>query len=70
LFTGTSGKEEFSNAIMTEAKSWTFQGALNSTITGTPMNLTFGVAFTHFRHIDGHMVSVVSMPLFRSFWIC
>jgi hypothetical protein len=34
---------------------------LNSTITGTPMNLTFGVAFTHFRHIDGHMVSVVSL---------
>jgi hypothetical protein len=22
----------------------------------------FGAAFTHFRHIDGHMVSVVSMP--------
>ena len=63
LFTGTSGKEEFSNAIMTETKSWTiYQGALNSTITGSPMNLTFGAAFTHFRHIDGHMVSVVTMP--------
>ena len=63
LFTGTSGKEEFSNAIMTEAKSWTiYQGALNNTITGSAMNLTFGAAFTHFRHIDGHMVSVVTMP--------
>ena len=48
---------------MTEAKSWTiYQGALNSTITGSPMNLTFGAAFTHFRHMDGHMVSVVTMP--------
>lgn len=63
LFTGTMGKQEFSDAIMTEAKSWTiYQGALNSTITGSPMNLTFGAAFTHFRHIDGHMVSVVTMP--------
>jgi len=65
LFTGTSGKEEFSNAIMTEAKSWAiYEGALNSTITGSPMNLTFGSAFTHFRHIDGHIVSVVTVPYF------
>ena len=63
LFTGTMGKQEFSDAIMTEAKSWTiYQGALNSTITGSPMNLTFGAAFTQYRHIDGHMVSVVTMP--------
>lgn len=59
LFTGIGGLEEFSDAIMTEASGWTlYQGALNNTITGSPMSMTFGAAFTQYRHIDGHMVTV------------
>jgi hypothetical protein len=63
LFTGLGGKEEFSNAIMNEASGWSlFQGALNNTITGSPMGLVFGNAFTQYRHIDGHMVTVSHLP--------
>lgn len=63
LFTGIGGKREFSDAIKREAGSWTlYQGALNNTITGSPMGLTFGDAFTQFRHIDGHIVTIAHLP--------
>lgn len=64
LYTGTGGRQEFSDAIMTEASGWTLlQGALNNTITGNPMGLTFGAAFTQYRHIDGHTITVAPLPL-------
>lgn len=63
LFTGMGGKEEFSNAIMNEISGWSlYQGALNDTITGGPMGLVFGTAFTQYRHIDGHMITVAHLP--------
>jgi len=63
LFTGMGGKEEFSDAIMNEASGWTlYQGALNNTITGSPMSLVFGSAFVSYRHIDGHIVTVAHLP--------
>ena len=63
LFTGMGGKEEFSDAIMSEASGWSlYDGALNGTITGSPMNLVYGTAFTQYRHIDGHMVTVTHLP--------
>ena len=63
LFTGMGGKEEFSNAIMTEMSGWSlYDGSLNHTIGGSPMGLTFGTAFTQYRHIDGHMVTVAYLP--------
>ena len=63
LFTGTGGKREFSDAMKREAGAWTlYQGALNSTITGSPMGLVFGDAFTQYRHIDGHIITVAYLP--------
>ncbi len=63
LFTGLGGKEEFSNAITNEISGWTlYQGALNPTVNGSPMNLVFGSAFTQYRHIDGHMVTIAHLP--------
>jgi hypothetical protein len=63
LFTGLGGKEEFSNAIQTDMSGWSlYDGALNNTVTGSPMNLVYGTAFTQYRHIDGHMVTVAYLP--------
>lgn len=63
LFTGMGGKEEFSNAITNEISGWSlYNGSLDRTITGSPMNLVFGSAFTQYRHIDGHMVTVAHLP--------
>ncbi len=63
LFTGIGGKEEFSNAIMNEMSGWSlYDGALNHTVTGSPTSLVFGTAFTQYRHIDGHMVTVAHLP--------
>jgi hypothetical protein len=63
LFTGMGGKEEFSDAIMEEASGWAlYQGALNNTVTGSPMGLTFGSAFVSYRHIDGHMITIAHLP--------
>lgn len=64
LYTGTGGLQEFSDAITSEASGWTLlQGALNSTITGGPRDLTFGAYFTKYRHIDGHTVTVAPLSL-------
>ncbi len=63
LFTGMGGKEEFSNAIQDTLSGWNiYDGALNNTISGGPMNLVYGSAFTQYRHIDGHMVTVAYLP--------
>lgn len=63
LFTGMGGKQEFSDAMKREAGQWTlYQGALNGNITGSPMGLVFGDAFTQYRHIDGHIVTVAHLP--------
>lgn len=63
LFTGIGGKREFSDAMKKEAGTWTlYTGALNATITGGPRNLVFGDAFTQYRHIDGHIVTVAHLP--------
>jgi hypothetical protein len=64
LYTGTGGRQEFSDAIMTEASGWSlYQGALNNTISGSPMSLSFGAAFTQFRHIDGHIITVAPLSI-------
>lgn len=63
LFTGLGGKEEFSNMISNEISGWSlYDGALNRTIEGGAMNLVFGTAFTQYRHIDGHMITVAHLP--------
>lgn len=63
LFTGLGGKEEFSDAIQDKMSGWSlYNGALNNTVNGSPMNLTYGTAFTQYRHIDGHMVTVAHLP--------
>ena len=63
LFTGLGGKEEFSDAIMKEMTGWAaYDGALNRTITGGNRNLEYGAFFTGFRHVDGHMITVVHLP--------
>lgn len=63
LFTGIGGKEEFSNAILNGMSGWNlYNGALNETVMGTPMNLIFGVGFTQYRHIDGHIITVQHLP--------
>lgn len=62
LYTGIGGRREFSAAMKREAGSWSlYDGALNSTITGGPRGLTFGDAFTSYRHIDGHIITVALM---------
>lgn len=68
LFTGTGGKEEFSNAIMNgiqgNSSGWSlYNGALNNTITGGPRGLVFGAYFTQFRHVDGHIITVADLPI-------
>lgn len=63
VFTGLGGKEEISNAMMNDASGWSlYQSALKDTITGSPMDLTYGNAFTKYRHIDGHIVTVAYLP--------
>lgn len=64
LFTGVGGKQAFSDALMQDANKWkVYEGALANTITGGPMNLTYGAAFTQYRHIDGHTVTVKDLPI-------
>ena len=64
LFTGKGGKREFSEAIMRDANKWqVFTGALNGTVQGGPRGLIYGVAFTQFRHIDGHTITVKELPI-------
>ena len=63
LFTGLGGKEEFSNMILNEASGWSlYDGALNGTISGGPMNLIYGAAFTQYRHIDGQVITISHLP--------
>ena len=63
LFTGMGGKQEFSDALLNAASGWNlFDGALNNTITGSPMDLSFGYNFTQFRHPDGHTITVKDLP--------
>lgn len=62
IFTGTGGRQEISNALKREANSWIlYQGSLNNTISGSPRNLVFGDAFTQYRHIDGHMITIAPL---------
>ena len=64
LYTGTGGKEEFSNAILAKASGWNlYDGALNNTITGGPRGLVFGAYFTQYRHVDGHTITVADLPM-------
>jgi len=64
LFTGKGGRREFSRAIEDKASGYRLlDGALNNTITGSPMSLTFGMAFDTFRHIDGHTVTIAELPM-------
>lgn len=65
IFTGTGGMEEI-NRVLTEASSKysLLDGALNSTIKGNPMDLSFGHRFTSYRHIDGHTITFVKVPVF------
>lgn len=64
LYTGTGGKEEFSDAIMDKMSGWNlYDGALKDTITGGPRGLTFGAYFTTYRHVDGHTITVADLPM-------
>ena len=64
LFTGKGGKREFSDALMRDANKWrVLDGSMNNTITGSPMGLVYGAAFTQFRHIDGHTITVKELPI-------
>jgi len=65
IFTGTGGMEEISNAMKEDASKYRLlDGALNNTIQGGPMDLVYGSRFTRYRHIDGHTITFVKVPVF------
>lgn len=65
LYTGTGGAEEFHNAIAEEVENKTYlildQGKF---ITGSGNSLELGGYFRTYQHIDGHTVTVTTVPHF------
>lgn len=70
LYTGTGGRREFDKAMKDELSSLGYtvldQGKFvteNGTVE-EPGNLQLEGYFTSYRHVDGHMIQVVTNPLF------
>lgn len=65
LYTGLGGAEEFDNALKAEVAGRSYiildQGKF---VTGSGNNLTLGGYFTTYKHIDGHTINVVKVPMF------
>lgn len=65
VFTGTGGLEEISDAIKDDMNNWrAYDGSLANTVGNNPMDLIYGTAFTRYRHIDGHIITFVKVPVF------
>jgi hypothetical protein len=72
LYTGVGGAREFDEAIKGEGNGarsgWDVLlsgNVADKFITGTPgsNNLAFGAYFTTYRHVDGHTITLKSLPL-------
>ena len=66
LYTGVGGQEEFNNAFFADMKAEGFQYAMSEkVISGQPNTngLTYGAYFGTFKHVDGHTIKLVHLPL-------
>ena len=71
LYTGIGGSREFDEAIKRDASGgggWSVLmggDVASKFVTGTPgsSNLAFGAYFTTYRHVDGHTITLKSLPL-------
>jgi hypothetical protein len=63
IFTGTGGRREAHNAMKGALQSLGFTINSDNFVQGNT-SLTYGAYFTTFRHIDGHVVDWVAMPMF------
>lgn len=65
LYTGLGGAEDFDNALKDDINSRSYviqdQGKF---VTGSGGSLTLGGYFTTYKHIDGHTINVVKVPMF------
>lgn len=63
IFGGEGAREDFSNAIKSDANSWSlYDGALNGNIKGGTHNLQYGAYFTSYRHISGTICTFALLP--------
>ena len=68
LFTGVGGAREFDAAIKREANGaggWALLegAAANKFVTGEGGGLKYGAYFTTYKHVDGHTITLKSLPL-------
>lgn len=65
LFTGTGGAREFDKAMKGYLTANTYSQFNDKTfVTGSGRKLTLDGYFTSYKHVDGHVVNVVKVPLF------
>lgn len=65
LFTGTGGADEFDKAMKDSLTANVYKQFNDRTfVTGSGRNLSLDGYFTSYKHIDGHIINVVKVPLF------
>jgi len=65
IYTGTGGKREFDTAIKSYLSANEFSKFNDGVfVDGSGRSLTFGSYFTTYRHVDGHTLNIVHLPLF------
>lgn len=65
LYTGTGGMRDFDDAMKSALNEKTYIKLDNSQfVTGSGANLTLGGYFTTYKHVDGHVINVVKVPMF------
>lgn len=65
VYTGTGGAEDFDNAMKEEMNQNVYtQFNDGKFVSGSGREMTYGGYFTSYRHIDGHIINIVQLPLF------
>lgn len=65
LYTGTGGAREFDKAMKSNLDANTYKQYNDRTfVTGSGRELTMDGFFTSYKHVDGHVVNVVKVPMF------
>src|SRR5690606_9598343 len=66
LYTGTGGRREFHNAMMTQGATFLtdFSGVADKFVTGSGRELMLGGFFDGFYHVDGYVIKIKYHPMF------
>lgn len=63
LWTGVGGKEEFHNAMLKSLKALGLQATTDKFVSGTGSEMVYGAYFGQYKHVDGHVISLRSLPM-------